>query len=276
MVTRNKEAALAGVDKLIKIKIPDSWGKFTTESEDVVTGNENFDNLSRKIARMEGDDLPVSAFDPHGRYDTGMTKFEKRGIAPSIPIVDMNKCTQCNLCSVICPHAAIRPFLLNAKETSDAPFASKPAKGGSVTQGFNYRIQVSPFDCTGCEACSWTCQDDALTMVPVSTLGEGDEAFAKERANWDFAIGLPERKGLFHRSGNVNARDGKARIARQDDGLASRKRLADRQECLATHQDRPAERQASKMPEIGLEPPDQFVVVADDAVVGDGGDDDDW
>ena len=146
-----------------------------------------YTSFSSKLSRMEGDDLPVSAMDPHGRFPTGMTVFEKRGIAQTIPIVDMDKCTQCNLCAVICPHAAIRPFLLSPNQVSAAPFDSRVAKGGADVQGFNFRIQVSPLDCTGCEACSWTCPDDALTMTPI--------AQTAEEGNWDFAIALPERAG---------------------------------------------------------------------------------
>ena len=188
LVKRNSDAAVAAVSALRQIPIPSEWA--TLPVEDSALSDSFFDTVSVKLARLEGESLPVSAFDPHGRYPTGMTKYEKRGIAASIPVVDMNKCTQCNLCSIICPHAAIRPFLLDPVESAGAPFESKRAVGGALTQGFDYRIQVTPLDCTGCAACSFTCADDALTMVPLTPA-----ISAEEKHNWDFAISLPERAG---------------------------------------------------------------------------------
>ena len=190
-IQKNIKAVLGAVEGLHRITIPAHWAGFTPE-EGSMCGQAN---ISAKLARMEGDDLPVSAMNPFGIFETGATASEKRGFAASIPLVDMNKCTQCNLCSLICPHAAIRPFLLNPSENSDVPgFETKPAKGGSDVHGFHYRIQVSPLDCTGCEACSWTCPDDALTMTPVSTLGD-DAIVSRERVNWDFLSSIQQRSG---------------------------------------------------------------------------------
>lgn len=188
VIQQNIKAVLGAVQGLHSIAIPAHW------ADDVIEHvNSSTHNMSTKLARMEGDDLPVSAMNPFGIFETGATASEKRGIAASIPIVDMDKCTQCNLCSLICPHAAIRPFLLTPGDNAELPgFVTRPAKGGSDVHGYHYRIQVSPMDCTGCEACSWTCPDDALTMTPVSTLGD-DTIVARERTQWDFLSNLPER-----------------------------------------------------------------------------------
>lgn len=80
---------------------------------------------------MEGDKLPVSAFEPGGYMPAGTTRFEKRGIAPEIPVWIPDKCTQCNYCAIVCPHAVVRPFLLDKAETKQAPsgFESRKAKG---------------------------------------------------------------------------------------------------------------------------------------------------
>ncbi len=194
---KNIKAVLGAVEGLRCVPIPPHWNEY-------VDGNSVIDsaNVAKKLSRMEGDDLPVSAMNPYGIFETGATADEKRGIAAAIPLVDMNKCTQCNLCSVICPHAAIRPFLLTPTENANVPgFATKLANGGSDVHGYHYRIQVSPLDCTGCEACSWTCPDDALTMTAVSTLGD-DAIVTTERTNWDFLTSLPERSGRHSNRNN--------------------------------------------------------------------------
>lgn len=200
-IRRNSEATKAATASLVRIEVPQAWATAVVDSTATgsFTGDQAYDKLSYRVGRMEGSELPVSAIDVRGRYPTGMTKHEKRGIAPMIPIVDMDKCTQCNLCSVICPHAAIRPFLLDTVENDAVPTETRPAKGGSEVQGFHYRIQVTPLDCTGCEACSWACPDDALTMVNVSTLGD-DPVVARETDNWNYLINLPERSTPRHNS----------------------------------------------------------------------------
>lgn len=143
------------------------------------------------LEKMGGDDLPTSAFQGFvgGVIPPGTAGFEKRGIAMNVPVVDMDKCTQCNHCSFVCPHAAIRPFLIDDDEAENAPehFVMKKAKGLTNIAQFRYRIQVSPFDCTGCELCYIACPDDALKMIPL------DEAKGEEVPNWAYAIGLTDR-----------------------------------------------------------------------------------
>ena len=100
---------------------------------------------------------------------------------------DKDKCIQCNRCALVCPHATIRPTLATAEELADKPatFETKPAIG---VKGYEFRMQVSPFDCTGCSNCVAVCpaKEKALTMVPL------DEAIAKEEENWDYAANLKE------------------------------------------------------------------------------------
>jgi len=122
--------------------------------------------------RQEGDSLPVSIMKKYGLEDgtwhAGSTKYEKRGAAVDVPQWDMTKCIQCNQCSLVCPHAAIRPVLLDENEAKNAPqgFETKKANGLAQDQ---YRMQVSPYDCTGCGSCVNVCpakEKGALTMVP--------------------------------------------------------------------------------------------------------------
>ncbi len=145
-----------------------------------------------KMTSLQADKLPVSAFDPRGHFPHETTVYEKRGVAYTVPIVDMNTCTQCNKCAAICPHAAIRPFLVSQGEADKSPetFDTSKAKGGVEVSGLLFRIQVAPEDCTGCEACSWACGDASLTMTPLKDVIE------RERPKWDFAINLPNRGHL--------------------------------------------------------------------------------
>ncbi len=177
--------AIAG---LKEVKYPESWATTTVGAAPLVTSqDEYFKAFVAPIAAQEGDKLPVSAFDPSGRVPTGTTKFEKRGIAVMVPSWDPDKCIQCNRCSLVCPHAAIRPTLATAEELASKPdtFVTKPAIG---VKGYEFRMQVSPYDCTGCSNCVAVCpsKENALTMIPL------DESIANDNANWDFAENFHE------------------------------------------------------------------------------------
>ena len=156
---------------------------------------QNADQFAKQVQapcnNLDGNSLPVSAFVPGGRVPCGTSQYEKRGIAIQVPKVDMDKCTQCNKCSLICPHAAVRPFLMNNQELAKAPATfkdgSRAAIGGGVLDNYQYRIQVSPWDCTGCELCVRICPADALT------LGPAEKVIEEEEENWNFAVTLPDR-----------------------------------------------------------------------------------
>ena len=190
LVQRNLRAVDAAIANLVRIEAPFAeWATLTkTEIKDP-TRPEFCTDIMDPLNALEGNKLPVSAFDPRGHYPNGTTQYEKRGIALTVPIVDMDKCTQCNKCAMICPHAAIRPFLISQLEADVAPaeFDMRVAKGGNDVAGMMFRIQVAPEDCTGCEACSWACPDDALTMTPLPDVVD------TERTNWTFAANLPNR-----------------------------------------------------------------------------------
>ena len=177
--------AIAG---LKEVNYPESWATTTVGADPLpVPNDEYFKNFIAPITAQEGDKLPVSAFDPAGVVPTGTTKFEKRGIAVSVPVWIQENCIQCNRCSLVCPHATIRPVLATPEELTDKPegFVTKPAIG---FKGYEYRMQVSPFDCTGCNNCVGVCpaKEKALKMVPL------DQAIAEEEANWDYAMSLKE------------------------------------------------------------------------------------
>ena len=141
----------------------------------------------------------MSVFEPGGVTPKSTSRYERRAIATHIPVWDADKCTQCNYCSLTCPHAAIRPFLLTKEEISNAPsnplqgfnFETRKAKGGGNIQGYNYTLQVAPMDCTGCQVCVHTCPDNALHMESF------DNVAYKQLINWDYCTTkLPDRSEM--------------------------------------------------------------------------------
>jgi pyruvate/2-oxoacid:ferredoxin oxidoreductase beta subunit/sulfite reductase alpha subunit-like flavoprotein/Pyruvate/2-oxoacid:ferredoxin oxidoreductase delta subunit len=144
------------------------------------------------VLALEGDDLPVSVFTPGGYMPAGTTNFEKRAIAPEVPVWKSENCTQCNYCNIVCPHAVIRPFLATREELKEAPdaFTTVKAQGGAEMAGLNYSINLATMDCTGCEVCVESCPDDALFMAPFG------EAAEQEVENWDFAMSLANKGDL--------------------------------------------------------------------------------
>ncbi len=135
------------------------------------------EKLLRPINRQKGDDLPVSAFLGYedGEIDMGLTAYEKRNIAVKIPKWNQDRCIQCNRCSLVCPHAVIRPYLLNDAENEKTPegFVTVPAKGRA--KGLSFSLQVSEADCTGCGVCVHVPgQGQGLTMVPAQDVKPDD------------------------------------------------------------------------------------------------------
>jgi len=120
-----------------------------------------------------GDDLPVSAFvgREDGTFPSGTAAYEKRGVAVNVPEWQMENCIQCNQCSMVCPHAAIRPFLLTDEELAAAPEGTTAKQGIGNTKSHKFRIQLSVYDCTGCGNCADVCpaKEKALIMKPLET-----------------------------------------------------------------------------------------------------------
>ncbi|WP_313347167.1 4Fe-4S dicluster domain-containing protein, partial [Sedimentibacter sp.] len=153
-------------------------------------------NIQRVMARDEGDELPTSAFKgmEDGTFPNGTTTYEKRGIAPMVPEWQIDKCIQCGRCSYICPHATIRPFLLDDSEEKRKPDTFKTAKAiGKGLENYQWRIQVSPMDCTGCANCADICpvKEKALIMKPA------EHEMEMESENWEFATTVKLKEGLM-------------------------------------------------------------------------------
>jgi pyruvate:ferredoxin (flavodoxin) oxidoreductase, homodimeric len=189
IVDMNKKAVDMGIERLVEVKVPESWKDAEDEEVPVKEEPEFIRRVHRVMSRMEGDELPVSAFRgmEDGSWPLGTTAYEKRGIAVMIPQWQIEKCIQCNQCSYICPHATIRPFLLDEEEMARAPenFKTKQATGKGLEK-YQYRIQVSPLDCTGCSNCANVCpaKGKALVMMPA------EQEIAAQAENWEFAMTL--------------------------------------------------------------------------------------
>lgn len=127
------------------------------------------ENVHTPCIKGRGDDVPVSALNPAGIMPMGTTAYEHRRIATRVPVWDVNKCVECTECSLVCPHAAIRPFVLSPDEAAKAPegFVMKDAVGSPALKGYKFHIQNYPEDCLGCSSCSIICPGHALTMTPL-------------------------------------------------------------------------------------------------------------
>jgi pyruvate-ferredoxin/flavodoxin oxidoreductase len=168
----------AAVDKggeVEKVEIPAEWTDIkVTEQKDTRDIPDFIRNVMEPINSLKGDDLPVSAFvgREDGSFPSGTSAYEKRGIAVFTPEWQPDNCIQCNQCSYVCPHAAIRPFLLTDEELANAPEGTKAIQGvGGALKAFKFKIQVSVFDCTGCGNCADVCpaKTKALVMKPFET-----------------------------------------------------------------------------------------------------------
>jgi pyruvate-ferredoxin/flavodoxin oxidoreductase len=193
IVKKNWDAIDIAISGLVEIPVPAEWANATTGAEPVkIKSTEYFQNFVEPILAQEGDSLPVSAFDPAGVVPTGTTKFEKRGIAVTVPEWQIDKCIQCGTCSLVCPHACIRPIYASEEVMKGAPegYQTKPATGKEFA-GMQYRMQVSPLDCTGCGNCVQVCpaKEKALVMQPLASQMEQEK-------NWEFAMTVPEVQGI--------------------------------------------------------------------------------
>ncbi len=130
-------------------------------------------NVVEPMNRLMGDDLKVSAFKGRedGTFPSGTTEYEKRGIAVNVPEWISENCIQCNQCAFVCPHASIRPFLLDENEMKGADGTVTLKANGKGFEGLQYRIQVSPLDCTGCGVCAEVCpsKEKSLVMKPLES-----------------------------------------------------------------------------------------------------------
>ena len=189
VVEANWKAIDAGATAFVKHEVPAEWADATDEAPAAeLKGRpelvKQVKNIMEPINRMEGDELPVSAFVDHadGQFEQGASAYEKRGVAVMVPHWDADKCIQCNQCSYVCPHATIRPFGLTEEEIANAPEGMRTLdiKMPKDT-GLKFTMAISPLDCMGCTNCAKVCPKGALTMVP-------QEQELEEQKTFDYCV----------------------------------------------------------------------------------------
>ena len=176
IVNMNFAAVEAGGLNVVKVDVPAEWKSIVVgQTEEATERPAYIAKVVDVINAQKGDDLPVSTFagSEDGQFPLGTAAFEKRGIAVNVPEWQADNCIQCNQCSYVCPHAAIRPFLMTEEEVEAAPAGTevRTATPSKMFGGLNFRIQVSPLDCTGCGNCADVCpsKEKSLIMKPLAT-----------------------------------------------------------------------------------------------------------
>jgi len=196
IVKMNNKAVDLALEKIEKINYPDSWKDAVDEKHKQSTDRPEFvKTVVDTMAGLRGDKLKVSDFKPSGFFPLETSKYEKRGIAIDIPNWVSENCIQCNQCAMVCPHAAIRPYLISDEEANNAPegFVGIDAIGKEA-KGYKFRIQVSSMDCVGCGNCADICpapKGKALVMKPKG------EDFERQAELFDYMETLPVRDGGF-------------------------------------------------------------------------------
>ncbi len=193
VINMNYAAIEKGIELVKQVVVPMEWADLPDEYEAVDESLPKWiKNIQIPVNKMIGDSIPVSEFADaaDGTMPQGTSKFEKRGIAVNVPIWDSSKCIQCNQCSYVCPHATIRPFLMNEEEAEKAPegYGMKKAVGKGL-ENYQFRIQTAVLDCTGCGSCADVCpaKEKALIMLPL-------DEHRNEEKNWEYAVSLSAKE----------------------------------------------------------------------------------
>ena len=186
IVNMNLQAVDAGINAVVEVKVKPEWKKLSGAA--IAPADKNLPDVIKNILvpinAQKGDSLPVSAFKgmEDGTMPLGTSQYEKRGIATHLPVWNKDECIQCNMCSFVCPHAVIRPYLLDAKEAQNAPagLILADAKGPKL-EGMKYTMGVSTLDCTSCGSCVASCPKSgkALQMVPTHEV-------SLDQTNWQY------------------------------------------------------------------------------------------
>jgi len=189
IVQMNWKAVDAAISAIHEVKYPANWADAKNAVTTTTPVPDFIRNVLRPINAYNGDNLPNSVFTPAGIFPTATTQYEKRGIAIEVPQWIRENCIQCNQCSFACPHAVIRPVLVTPEEKAQAPKTFETIKAiGKGLENYEYRMQVSVLDCTGCGNCADVCpgrkDQKALVMKPF-------ESQMEQKENWEYFETIP-------------------------------------------------------------------------------------
>ena len=194
VLNMNYAAVDRGLQSVEEIRVPDSWKDLPDEplEQTEAAGVPDYvRDVLIPVNAQAGDKIPVSKFlsFADGVTEVETSKYEKRGIAVDVPQWLPDNCIGCNQCSLVCPHAAIRPFLFTKEEAEQAPAGCITHKAnGRGMENYTFRIQVDPLDCQGCGSCADVCpaREKALVMKPL-------ESQMPEQDNWNHCLSLSEK-----------------------------------------------------------------------------------
>ncbi|MEW5993395.1 MAG: pyruvate:ferredoxin (flavodoxin) oxidoreductase, partial [Candidatus Zixiibacteriota bacterium] len=195
IVNMNFAAVDGAVNSLFEVKYPNKVTSTISMPPIVPEQAPEFvQTVTAEMIAGRGDDLPVSAFPDDGTYPLGTTQYEKRNIAVDIPVWEKEACIQCNICSIVCPHAAIRPKIFEKKYAEQAPPEFLYVEAMKPYKDLYYALQVAPEDCTGCEMCVHACpayvKDEQGNKTEIKAINMQRQApiRERERKNWEFFI----------------------------------------------------------------------------------------
>ena len=202
VVKKNWAAIDAGANAFEEVEVKKEWAncadeglEFKTKTAGRADALDFVNNIQNHVSAQEGNNLPVSAFQSYvdGSTPVGAAAYEKRGIAVNVPVWNPDNCIQCNFCSYVCPHAAIRPFAFTEEEAEKAPSGNQ-TKPMTAMANYQFGIKVSVLDCVGCGSCANVCPgmkgEKALVMSPREDHEDAQKYF-------DYAVTLPEKEEVI-------------------------------------------------------------------------------
>jgi len=218
VVEKNWKCVDATITNLLRIEPPAEWikGEFETIPVFPDGQTEYFKKIAAPVLGLKGEELTVSDLMAHaaGCMPTNTGRFEKRNVSSTVPTWNDTKCVQCNLCSFVCPHATIRPFLVTEKEVKENNLRGIPTKPAqkitidSTEETAQFTISISTADCLGCSMCATVCPTKALTMGPNHT-PETDA----EQTRFDFLVSLPDRSRFVYNTAELEKKARESGVA---------------------------------------------------------------